>query len=44
MARGRVTAKGRLEDVLTDAVLSDAYGLPLRLSRDPDGGLRARHA
>jgi iron complex transport system ATP-binding protein len=44
IARGRVTAQGRLEDVLTDAVLSDAYGLPLRLSRDQDGGLRVRHA
>ncbi len=44
MARGRVTAQGRRDDVLTDAVLSDAYGLPLRLSRDRDGGLRARRA
>ena len=44
MARARVTAEGRREDVLTDAVLSDAYGLPLRLSRDLDGGLRVRPA
>ena len=40
MARARVTAQGRRDDILTDAVLSDAYGLPLRLRRDGDGGLR----
>ncbi len=44
MARAQVTAHGRRDDVLTEAVLSDAYGLPLRLGRDLDGGLRVREA
>jgi len=44
MARGRLTAQGRRDDVLTDDVLSDAYGLPLRVARDRDGRVRARPA
>jgi iron complex transport system ATP-binding protein len=35
LARGRAVAGGRIEAVLTDAVLSEAYGIPLRVdSRD----------
>ena len=44
MAGGRVTAQGRRDDVLTDAILSDAYGLPLRVHLGPDGTLRAAPA
>ncbi|HXR27785.1 MAG TPA: ATP-binding cassette domain-containing protein [Candidatus Baltobacteraceae bacterium] len=44
LARARVTAQGRRADVLTDAILSDAYGLRLRVRRDGDGGLRVRPA
>jgi iron complex transport system ATP-binding protein len=42
LARGRMTAQGRRDDVLSDAILSDAYGLPLHLHRGRDGALRVR--
>jgi iron complex transport system ATP-binding protein len=39
---GRVLAAGPLDDVLDDALLSECYGLPLRLERHDDGRLSAR--
>jgi iron complex transport system ATP-binding protein len=34
MAGGRITAAGRLEDVLTDAALSETFGVPLTVLRN----------
>lgn len=41
---GRVLAAGPIGETLTDATLSDAYGLALRVERDPSGRFGARLA
>lgn len=39
MQKGRSTAEGRPEQVLTDTLLSEAYGCNLRVSYTPDSGV-----
>ena len=40
MKAGRIVAHGPPETVMTDAILSDAYGCPLRTSTPPPRGMR----
>lgn len=41
---GRILGAGELEDVLDDRLLSECFGLPLRLERHADGRWSARRA
>ena len=48
MHRGTVRGRGRPEDVLTGELLSEVYGLPIHIVRDPETGVvrcepRSRH-
>lgn len=39
---GRMVAKGTIEETLTDAVLTETFGIPLELTRHDDGRFSAR--
>ena len=44
LSRGRITAAGPIAQVVTSASLSEAFGVPLQVSRTDDGRFSARAA